>query len=87
MLIVVPAAWFGVSYYRGEDPVGTVKNWIGWEDTEVRPNYPDDAPDLSEEDDRPAEPIRELSPGEREDLLRRIERLEQRVRELERRQR
>lgn len=31
LIILLPAAYFGASYYRGEDPVANIKNVLGME--------------------------------------------------------
>jgi len=35
LIVLLPAAYFGASYYRGEDPVANIKNVLGMDNTEV----------------------------------------------------
>lgn len=32
LIILLPAAYFGASYYNGEDPVANIKGYLGMED-------------------------------------------------------
>lgn len=46
LIVLLPAAYFGASYYNGEDPVANIKNVLGMEQTEsyTPAPQPDTAP-------------------------------------------
>ena len=33
LLVFLPLAYIGASYYNGEDPIGNIKGWLGMNDT------------------------------------------------------